>query len=288
MKNWFRNPVDGRLRAGWRILVFVALFIALAVGGQLGTRAVLGTLPKGSTLTFAIIAIAATASVLIARRYLDKKSFLSLGFSGKSVAVRDLLFGFFLSGAMGACVLALMLAAGLIVELRLNWGGDGMTIRLLLAALLPTILIGYWEELVNRGYLFQNMREGMGMAGAVVVSCIVYGVLHAANPNASWLSSVIIVGFGLLRLYGYLATGLLWLSIGMHIGWNFFQGPVFGFPASGHAEASTLLSHEHVGADWLSGGDFGPEASLLILPVLGLAFIAMNLWARSPRRSARR
>ena len=286
MKNWLRNPVESRLRAGWRILVFLALFIALAVGGQLGTRAVLGSLPKGSTLTFAIIAIAATISVLIARRYLDRKSFLSLGFGGRSVAVKDLVFGFFLSGVMAACVLALMLAVGVIENLRFNWGQGGMTILALLAALLPTIFIGYWEELVNRGYLFQNMREGMGIVAAVIVSCVLYGVLHAANPDASWLSSTIIVGFGLLRLYGYLATGLLWLSIGMHIGWNFFQGPVFGFAASGHVEANTLLSHERVGTEWLSGGDFGPEASLLILPVLGLAFIAMYVWARSPLRAA--
>ena len=286
MKNWFRNPVQGRLRAGWRILVFLVLLIALAVGGQLGTRAVLGSLPKGSTLTFAIIAIAATISVLIARRYLDQKSFLSLGFGGRSVAVKDLVFGFFLSGAMAACVLSLMLAAGVIEGLRFNWGQGGMTILALFAALLPTIFIGYWEELVNRGYLFQNMREGMGLVAAVIVSCVLYGVLHAANPNASWLSSTIIVGFGLLRLYGYLATGLLWLSIGMHIGWNFFQGPVFGFAASGQVEAITLFSHERVGTEWLSGGDFGPEASLLILPVLGLAFIAMYLWAQSPLRAA--
>jgi hypothetical protein len=200
--------------------------------------------------------------------------------------VKDLIFGFFLSGAMAACVLSLMLAAGVIESLRFNWGQGGMTILALLAALLPTLFIGYWEELVNRGYLFQNMREGMGIVVAVIASCVLYGVLHAANPNASWLSSAIIVGFGLLRLYGYLATGFLWLSIGMHIGWNFFQGPVFGFAASGQLEANTLISHEHTGTVWLSGGDFGPEASLLILPVLGLAFIAMYLWARSPLRAA--
>ena len=286
MRHWFINPADDRLRAGWRILLFVALFVALAVGGQLGVRAALGSLPKGSSLTFAIIAIAATVAVFICRRHLDKKSFVSLGLGGRSVALKDLVFGFLLSAAMAACVLALMLGAGVIEELRFSWGVDGLTPRLLLAALLPTILIGYWEELVNRGYLFQNMREGMGLVAAVLLSCVLYGILHAANPNASWLSSLIIVGFGLLRLYGYLATGLLWLSIGMHIGWNFFQGTVFGFPASGHAEAHTLLSHERVGPGWLSGGDFGPEGSLLILPVIGLALAAMHFWARSPLRSA--
>lgn len=285
MRNGFHNPTEGRLRSGWRILLFVALFVAIAVGGQLGVRAALGGLPKGSSLVLAIIAIAATVAVLICRRHLDKKSFVSLGFGGKAVALKDLVFGFLLSGVMGACVLALMVGAGVIGELRLNWGADGMTPLLLLTALLPTVLIGYWEELVNRGYLFQNMREGMGLLGAVLLSCVLYGLLHAANPNAGWLSSLIIVGFGLLRLYGYLATGLLWLSIGMHIGWNFFQAAVFGFPASGRAEAETLLSHERLGPAWLSGGDFGPEGSLLILPVIGLALAAMHFWARSPLRS---
>ena len=118
------------------------------------------------------------------------------------------------------------------------------------------------------------------MKTAVLVSCVLYGLVHSANPNAGLLSTVIIVLFGYLRIYGYLSTGQLWLSIGMHTGWNFFQATVFGFAASGHAEAWTLVTHESAAANWLSGGEFGPEASVLTVPVVLIALVVMRVWAR--------
>ena len=100
-----------------------------------------------------------------------------------------------------------------------------------------------------------------------------------ANPNASLLSGAIIAGFGFLRIYGYLATSMLWLSFGMHAGWNFFQGPIFGYAASGH-ETATLIAQRPGDPTWLSGGAFGPEGSVLILPILALALLAMHVWAK--------
>ena len=92
--------------------------------------------------------------------------------------------------------------------------------------------------------------------------------------------SVIIVLFGFLRIYGDTLTKMLWLSMGMHIGWNFFQGPVFGFAASGHRKASvvdiTIISNN----DWLTGGEFGPEGSVLIIPIIFLALFAMRVYSK--------
>ena len=277
--NAFISPGDGRLRAGWRILIFVVLFMGLSIGGQVGIRAVLGSFPKASGLVFVLLATTATIAVYLARRYFDRRSFVSLGLGAFGRGWQDLLFGFALSGAMAALVFGMMLAFGLIDNIVLAPSFPG-ALSLLAAPLVLTVLIGYWEELVFRGYLLQNMADGLGMKMAIVISCILYGLVHAANPNAGILSTLIIVLFGFLRIYGYLATGLLWLSIGMHIGWNFFQGPVFGFAASGHVEARTVISHDAVGPGWLSGGDFGPEASVITVPVVLLALGAMRLWSR--------
>jgi membrane protease YdiL (CAAX protease family) len=282
VKNWFINSDDLRLRAGWRIAVFMLLLMALAVAGQMGVRALLGGLPRTSTLVLVIIATAATLAVLIARRYLDRKSFVSFGFNDVRSGSLDMLFGFALSGAMAGLVLWLMVAFGHVTNVQIQWAGLS-TALLLLAALLPNLLVGYWEELVFRGYLLQNMREGLGLKIAIIVSCILYGIVHAANPNATMLSSAIIVLFGFLRIYGYLATGMLWLSIGMHTGWNYFQSTVFGFAASGHVEKETLFTHDATAVDWLSGGAFGPEGSLLIIPVLLLALLAMRAWSTRHR-----
>ena len=285
LAGWFVDPDAGRLRAGWRILSFLLLFIGLSAAAQLTARAALGGLPRGSKLVFILLAITATAAVYLTRRFLDQKSFASLGFGRPETAWKDLSFGFALSGAMAACVFATMGALGLIENVTVTLSASG-AIPVLAGPLLITILIGYWEELVFRGYLLQNLAEGLGMSTAIVVSCLLYGAVHAANPNAGVLSTLIIVLFGFLRIYGYLATGLLWLSIGMHIGWNFFQGPVFGFAASGHAAEQTLISHETRTPDWLSGGDFGPEASVLTVPVVLFALWAMRAWARRAHPAA--
>jgi membrane protease YdiL (CAAX protease family) len=282
MKDWFINAGEHRLRAGWRILLFVLLFLGLSFAGLSGTRAVLGSLPKTSPLIFVLLSVAATLAAYLARRILDKRSLLSLGLTAPDRAWKDLLFGFVLSGVMVGAIFSAMAWSGVIVDIRLNWGAASNSIgpAILLPLLLSTVLIGYWEELAFRGYLLQNMVDGLGLRVAVIASCLLYGALHAGNPNAGILSTLIIVVFGYLRIYGYLGTGLLWLSMGMHIGWNFFQGPVFGYAASGHAEKLTVLSHRASGPDWLTGGQFGPEASLIAVPVVLLALLAMRLWVR--------
>ena len=273
-----RSPGDGRLRAGWRILTFLAIFYAIVLPVLFGLRALVG-FSKSSPLVIVIIAASAIPAVYVARRWIDKRSFTSLGLQPGTQAAADVAFGLFLSGIMAAAVFGMMWALGYIGNVHLavtGWSAVGM----LAGSLFVMALVGFWEELVFRGYILQNMAEGMGMKTAVLISCVLYGLVHSTNPNAGILSTAIIVLFGYLRIYGYLKTGQLWLSIGMHTGWNFFQATVFGFAASGHAEDRTLLAHDVRAADWLSGGDFGPEASVLTIPVVLMALIVMGMWSR--------
>lgn len=278
---WLRRPEDSRLRAGWRILAFLGIFYGLALPVLFGLRAVL-EFPKSSPWVVVIIALTATPAVYLARRFIDRKDVVSLGLKVDRRAVADVLFGFMLSGLMMAAIFSAMVALGYVDNVRVAFTGLDL-VRMLTSSLLVMALVGFWEELVFRGYVLQNMAEGLGMQKAILISCLLYGLLHAMNPNAGLLSTAIIVLFGYLRIYGYLATGQLWLSIGMHTGWNFFQADVFGFAASGHTEAQTLLTHEPAAGSWLSGGSFGPEASILTVPVVLLALVCMKVWARRSR-----
>lgn len=273
-----RNPDDNRLRAGWRIASFLLIFYAIALPLLFGLRALLG-FSKTSPMVIVIIALSATPAVYIARRWIDGKSFASLGLRWNVRAASDLSFGFFLSGLMAASVFAAMVVFGFIENIKVVVDLP-TALNLIAIPLLTMALVGFWEELVFRGYILQNMAEGLGMKTAIIISCLIYGAVHAMNPNAGLLSSTIIVLFGFLRIYGYLCTGQLWLSIGMHTGWNFFQATVFGFAASGHAEAQTLVSHDAAAPSWLSGGSFGPEASLLTIPVVVAALYVMRAWSR--------
>lgn len=300
MKSLFLNKNDKRLKAGWRILLFLLIFWTLAslifiikpLFGNIGKREFL---QDYSLLIVAILAASATTATLIARRFLDKKSFVSLGLKISKQTVKDVLFGFLLSGLMAGLFFVVLLLFNLIEFNGLGLSNSALvgaeppsfvelmktvTVGSLSLLLLEHVLVGYWEELAFRGYLLQNMIEGLGFKVAVVLSCLIYGLIHAANPNAGILSSVIIVLFGFLRIYGYTLTKMLWLSMGMHIGWNFFQGPVFGFAASGHRKASvvdiTIISNN----DWLTGGEFGPEGSVLIIPIIFLALFAMRVYSK--------
>ena len=296
MKNIFINSEENQLRAGWRILLFIIIFWPLAAVILL-VKPLIGDMTKqeflsGYSLLIIInLALAASIAVWIARRYIDKKTWVSLGLIWNRDARKDLGFGFLLSGLMAGAILLIMSAIGVVDVTGINWTGGFilqdtlpstlavMGITTMGILLLEMILVGYWEELVFRGYIFQNMARGLGMIVSIIISCLIYGIIHHSNPNASLLSSVIIVLFGFLRLYGYLSTGQLWLSMGMHIGWNFFQGPIFGFAASGHQKA-TLIEHTKVGQPWLHGGDFGPEASLITVPIVLAALLTMRWWAK--------
>jgi membrane protease YdiL (CAAX protease family) len=245
-----------------------------------------------SILIVGILAIGATISTFLSRKFWDKKSFNSLGLKWSKQGLKDMTFGFALSGLMAAAFYFLLISFDLLVFKGVNFESTTLTgpfdfiqfmsiltLGSLSLMLVEHILVGYWEELVFRGYILQNMIEGLGLASAIVISCILYGLLHYMNPNATILSSAIIIGFGFLRIYGYLGTKMLWLSIGMHIGWNFFQGPIFGFAASGHKK-TTLLQHT-LNSDkiYLTGGEFGPEGSILIIPILILALLTMKWYA---------
>jgi hypothetical protein len=108
----------------------------------------------------------------------------------------------------------------------------------------------------------------------VVISSAIFGVMHLGNPNATWVSAAGIFFAGLFLAYGYLATKQLWLPIGLHIGWNFFEGVVFGFPVSG-LDIYRLIRITVDGPELWTGGAFGPEAGLVLLPglLLGVALI---------------
>ena len=118
------------------------------------------------------------------------------------------------------------------------------------------------------------LEEGTNTFWAVVLSSVVFGLAHIFNPNAGWISTLGIIAAGFFLAFGYLRTRQLWLPIGLHIGWNFFLGPVFGFPVSG-LEPFHLLGLNVSGPDLITGGAFGPEAGLvgLVAQFFGVGLI---------------
>ncbi len=296
MRRLFINGDTNLLRAGWRIILFVIMFAVITAAAAVSVRAILGSLPKLSLLQFSILGVTATLAVFIARKFLDKKSFTSLGLEVDRFAILDIIAGIINSALVMATVFFMLLSLGLIEFHGFSWWSESVTADVgLHAAMLPVVfavaykltLVAWWEELVFRGYFFQNLIAGMGLTWAIVISSLVFGLTHILNPDGTILGGILIALITPQLIYAYLKTGQLWLPMGLHLGWNFFQASIFGFAASGQ-ESPSLISQSPVGPEWLSGGEFGAEGSVLIIPVTILSYFLIHYWVRATRQPGQR
>jgi uncharacterized protein len=141
--------------------------------------------------------------------------------------------------------------------------------------LVAGICAGLAEEIISRGVLFRIAEEGMGTWFGLLVSAVFFGAMHLNNPGATWWSSAAIaIEAGLLLAMIYHVTRSLWACVGLHASWNIMQGTVYGIPVSGTKPDGFLLS-TLTGPDWLSGGGFGAEASVVALGMCSLCTVAL-------------
>jgi membrane protease YdiL (CAAX protease family) len=283
----FLNPEDNRLRTGWRVAYYWVLFFGVyfAVGIITAFLPAIENLSDQVELLInsALLAIGFSVITWLARRRIDQRSFVSLGLEPKAEAWKDLGVGLLLGAVLIGLIFLIQFFAGwLTVEGTAFDDGLGDVFSILVTALVLFILVGYYEELVFRGYILQNLAEGAGLPWALVISSAMFGALHLINPNANLFTLASITGAGLMMAYGWIATRRLWLPIGLHIAWNFFQGAAFGFPVSGIGIEGVLQLKDN-GPVWLTGGRFGPEGGLMVLPAMALGALAIWLYGRKSK-----
>jgi membrane protease YdiL (CAAX protease family) len=151
------------------------------------------------------------------------------------------------------------------------------------------ILSGVCEELIFRAGIYRITEDMFGTGIALVISGAVFGLVHLGNPHASLIAGIAIaLEAGILLGAAYAATRNLWFPIGIHIGWNFAEGGIFGASVSGTPAGHGLLNIPLAGPDWLTGGAFGPEASvvtIVICTAAGLYFVVQTIrkgrWCRA-------
>ena len=282
----FISPDEPRLRAGWRLLLQTLILIILsviisAIGSLLGLVNLFDNFIGSQILNLILI----TGSVYIARRWLDKRSFESLGLKWDKQALLDILAGIGITFAQMGFIYFVMLSLGWLTFEGFAWEFDPINdvIVGVLTFLIGFILVGWNEELMSRGYHLQTLASGINLFWAVIISSAFFGIAHLGNPNATWVSAAGIFFAGVYLAYGYIRTRHLWLPIGLHIGWNFFEGVVFGFPVSG-LDIYALLRINVTGPLLWTGGAFGPEAGLIILPSL-LVGGALIYWFTQNRKA---
>jgi membrane protease YdiL (CAAX protease family) len=252
---------------GWlRVLLFVAFYFALLLGAGLLLVYFQKQTPASADkniaaqgipyLLFIVNAVISVAAVWLFRKIIDRRSFESMGFGidkNGAHAGTGFFLGIFLLCA-GTCILYF--------SKNLQWtdisfNGNDLFISFGLMA-----IVAFYEEIVFRGYILNNLLESVSKWPALIISAFIFTLAHIANPDFSVVGAVNILLAGILLGLNYVYTRNLWFSIMLHFAWNFFQGPILGYKVSG-MPLKSLLQHEVQGSELLTGGKFGFEGSLV-------------------------
>ena len=283
---------DGRVRPSWRFLlsvplVFFAMYVADTTASFIASPEDMGGWGRVVWSTLLLLpALLAVFKLLTAA--FDRKPLGSVGLAFCGSWRRELGLGLGIGSlmifAVGAAESVLGVARFSFGQLSpgpfLGWGG---------ATLVLLFVAATNEELMFRGYPFQRLAESMGAPGAVAVFSVLFGLVHLGNPNHSVVSTVNTALIGVPLALAYLRTRALWMPVGAHFAWNFLQGFGLGLPISGFSVPLSVLHPQVSGNILLTGGRYGPEASILttivIIAATGYLWRAKSIYVSEETRA---
>ncbi len=180
-------------------------------------------------------------------------------------------------GMLITCILPMALAGGLIVTI---WASPRQ-FAILGIDVLVLAIASLAEEVAFRGYPFQRLIEAIGPVPGTLLMGVIFGLAHMLNPAANRASVVVTMLAGWLLCAAYLRTRALWVPWGWHFAWNVSMGLLFGLPISGITSFSPVVQSNTIGPAWITGGDYGPEASLVTAIVVLIGLIVVFRITRS-------
>ncbi len=207
-------------------------------------------------------------------RVIERRPARELSLAG---AVPEWAAGMVLGTVLLSATVGLLAIAGLY---RIGTGGDVRALVTGLTLFAPQSLL---EEILLRAIVFKVTEEALGSRAALGIQAALFGALHLGNPSATIIAAVaIMLEAGLLLAIAYMVTRRIWLAWGVHLGWNYAQGALFGIRVSGTSVTSSLLVSSPTGPDAITGGSFGVEASPVAVVVCLVGAVA--LWRLAVRR----
>lgn len=271
----FINSV-GRLRSGWRTLIFIVVYIALlfllstvvrvgyALGLQLAPGRDFGRFTEDLIFRLILLASALLAGYLC-NRWLEDLPWRALGLTLHTRWWRDFVIGSLIGVVSLALAAAIAAAAG---GLRFTASPRTMLLQVIQTLLLSAVLFIFAalaEEALFRGYPLQTLARAKLVWLAVLLTSVPFAAIHLQNPN-------VVKGFtfintalaGVWLAVAYLRTRSLWLPWGVHWAWNWALGSLFGLPVSGITTIAPnpLLHGTDLGPAWLTGGSYGIEGGV--------------------------
>ncbi|MEY2479345.1 MAG: protease family protein [Verrucomicrobiota bacterium] len=273
----------------WRILVFVLLWAGLST--PLVLPVISKTVPHGGALplwlrlyieTVSAITILIAAWVML--RFVDRRSFISLGFGNRNL-LRDSLIGLAVGlGMMTACAVLLLIFGWA------TWSASGTFAQSALAmATLAMLINTVTQEVMVRGYAQQTIQSRFGAMNGVIFSALFFLTLHVGAIQNQILPAISLFAAGILLGAAYAVSRNLWLPIALHFGWNVLQGPVLGQPVSGQALDAGSRLLQIAGPPLMTGGKFGIEGGLIAIAItiLGTPLVLLIYRQRTKKVGSR-
>ena len=284
MREIFINEF-GRLRSGWRVVIFVTAFIALSMILATVLRVALIVIgPRAETNVSQFIAELVFRGALLGAalgagyfcvRFLEGLPWRSLGLTFHPGWFRDLVFGFAIGFA--SLVVAVAIASR---GLKFSLGSTGWSsiIKSMIGSAVILFVAALAEEAMFRGYGLQTLSRAKLAWLGVLLTSVPFGLAHLSNPNV--VRGVTFANTALAGIWlaaAYLRTRSLWLPLGVHWAWNWALGWFFGLPISGiQLVSNPLLQGQDNGPKWLTGGSYGIEGGVAC--TIALTLFTVFLW----------
>jgi membrane protease YdiL (CAAX protease family) len=295
--NMFKNK-EGKVRSGWKIAAVLGVFFAitLVIGGIIGiitsvfiisggnfdlntmnyTDAGLKMMDNLNKILLFIQEIILIFIPIVAWKYVIKRPLSNMGFTPFKKDRKDFVVGL-LFGIVSITIVfvALLLTGNAVVE---SWKPQFTSDTIIYLVIFT--LVGFAEEIFGRGYVMSVLRQTRNVPAIVLISSIIFALMHGGNAGIGILPLINLTLVGILFAYMYLKSGNIWMCIGYHITWNYFQGNVFGFKVSGTAPAG-LISTTYPSNNIFNGGNFGPEGGLFVTAIILLGLLYVRYYYRN-------
>jgi CAAX protease family protein len=291
LRRIFLGP--GGIRAGWRVAIFVFLFVAfflLEFGilasvsdfAHLYKLALAGTLTPRFEVLFEIAQFGAALLAAAVMSRIEKRKLASYGIPLQGAFGKNFWMGIlwglgFMSGELllmhafgGFSYGALALSGAALVKYASVWA-------------FGFLLVGLAEEYVYRGYAQFTLTTGIGFWPAAILLSAAFGVLHLFNAGEGWVGALSVFTFGMFACFTLRRTGNLWFAVGFHAAGDYAESFLYSVRDSGTFAVGHLLNSSFHGPAWLTGGTVGPEASVLNFLFFALAF-GLFAWLYPPQK----
>jgi hypothetical protein len=286
MLELFFNPV-GRLRSGWRLLIFLLVLIVLDIVWEQVVRTLYGFVSTYRSIPYPdfLLGLAFRGGLLVialglgylCAHILEELPWRSLGASFHKGWLRDLIIGSVL-GFLTLAVAVVIAMAGRGISFSINQINSAGIIKSMIGSGVLLVVAAFAEEAMFRGYALQTLARAKLAWLGVAFTLALFGVAHLTNPNTvpgfTFINTAIA---GLWFAIAYFRTRSLWLPLGLHWAWNWALGWFFGLPVSGLNVAShPLMKASDTGPFWLTGGSYGIEGGLA--GTIALALGTLVIW----------